>query len=381
MSSPQQLVLCHYRYDPLDRLSDHTLAASAPLQRFYCKTRLVTEIDGAISRSIVQHGDQLLAQSETTGTARQATLLATDQQRSVLHAVASSGQQPLAYTPYGHRPAAASYGLLNLLGFNGERPDPVTGHYLLGNGYRAFNPVLMRFNSPDSLSPFGKGGLNTYAYCLGDPINLHDPNGNFSLKVIFSRTRGNARPAAVVATTNTSLPSPPSATFSAPATRDLAVYAPKRSAPGYGRPRANVNTHPNSQATGRRRSLPTASTNAINESQFEPVGYHGSLTKNASSLQNGVIQQGRGGKYGDGFYTSVNRDAALSATPDNADATAFGVWVKNYSGMTPGRDYTTGNWGELTAVAFNMHTYPLIRVDVIRGKFKPVMPRANEAPF
>lgn len=29
----------------------------------------------------------------------------------------------------------------------------------------------------------------------------------------------------------------------------------------------------------------------------------------------------------------------------------------------------------------NVHTYPSIRVDVIRGKFKPVMPRANEAPF
>jgi RHS repeat-associated protein len=184
MSSPQQLVLCHYRYDPLDRISGHTLAASAPFQRFYCKTRLATEIDGAISRSIVQHGDQLLAQSENSGTARQATLLATDQQRSVLHAVASSGQHPLAYAPYGHRPA--SNGLLSLLGFNGERPDPVTGHYLLGNGYRAFNPVLMRFNSPDNLSPFGEGGLISYTYCLGDPINQNDQTGHFSQSITKS---------------------------------------------------------------------------------------------------------------------------------------------------------------------------------------------------
>jgi RHS repeat-associated protein len=69
--------------------------------------------------------------------------------------------------------------LLSLLGFNGERPDPVTGHYLLGNGYRAFNPVLMRFNSPDSLSPFGEGGLNAYAYCTGDPVNKTDQTGHF----------------------------------------------------------------------------------------------------------------------------------------------------------------------------------------------------------
>ncbi|EGH65727.1 hypothetical protein PSYAC_12586, partial [Pseudomonas syringae pv. actinidiae str. M302091] len=59
-----------------------------------------------------------------------------------------------------------------------ERVDPVTGHYLLGNGYRAFNPMLMRFNSPDSLSPFGEGGLNAYAYCAGDPVNRVDPSGH-----------------------------------------------------------------------------------------------------------------------------------------------------------------------------------------------------------
>jgi RHS repeat-associated protein len=70
--------------------------------------------------------------------------------------------------------------LTSLLGFNGERPDSFTGHYLLGNGCRAFNPVLMRFNSPDNLSPFDKGGLNAYSYCSGDPVNRIDPTGNFS---------------------------------------------------------------------------------------------------------------------------------------------------------------------------------------------------------
>lgn len=64
--------------------------------------------------------------------------------------------------------------------FNGEYPEPVTGHYLLGNGYRADNPVLMRFNQPDSLSPFGRGGLNAYAYCQGDPVNRRDPSGHIS---------------------------------------------------------------------------------------------------------------------------------------------------------------------------------------------------------
>lgn len=63
-------------------------------------------------------------------------------------------------------------------GFNSELADPLTGHYLLGHGYRVYNPVLMRFNSPDSLSPFAEGGINTYAYCAGDPVNHSDRSGH-----------------------------------------------------------------------------------------------------------------------------------------------------------------------------------------------------------
>ncbi|SDB17117.1 RHS repeat-associated core domain-containing protein [Pseudomonas sp. NFACC13-1] len=171
--------LCVYSYDPLDRLTGQSVSTHAPVQRFYCKSRLATEIEGAINRSIVQHDEHLLALTETLGNIRQATLVATDQHRSVLQALAANKSQSFAYSPYGHRPAGG--GLLSLLGFNGERADSVTGHYLLGNGYRAFNPVLMRFNSPDRLSPFGVGGVNAYAYCTGDPINRIDRNGRAGL--------------------------------------------------------------------------------------------------------------------------------------------------------------------------------------------------------
>jgi hypothetical protein len=37
----------------------------------------------------------------------------------------------------------------------------------------------MRFNSPDSWSPFGQGGINAYAYCEGEPTNRVDPNGRW----------------------------------------------------------------------------------------------------------------------------------------------------------------------------------------------------------
>jgi RHS repeat-associated protein len=99
---------------------------------------------------------------------RKTILLATDQQQSVLNASHATQNHPLAYSPYGHRPPGN--GLLSLLGFNGELPDSVTGHYHLGKGYRQFNPVLMRFNCPDSWSPFGSGGINAYAYCNGEPV-------------------------------------------------------------------------------------------------------------------------------------------------------------------------------------------------------------------
>ncbi|MDQ0125889.1 RHS repeat-associated protein [Pseudomonas lini] len=175
-TSSRESLLSGYRYDPLNRLVDCTPFKQAAIQRHYCKTRLATEIQGAVQRSIVQHDDQLLAQQQGERGKTITTLLTTDQQRSVLTALDTNQPAPLIYTPYGHRPREKNF--LSLLGFNGERPDPVTGHYHLGNGYRQFNPVLMRFNSPDSWSPFGAGGLNAYAYCRGNSINTRDPSGH-----------------------------------------------------------------------------------------------------------------------------------------------------------------------------------------------------------
>lgn len=180
MTIAQTSGFCSYRYDALDRVVETLLADQVPTKRFYNNSRVTTVVQGQTKHSVFQHGEQILAQLHVQSLTSETTLLATDYQRSVLHTAVSGEPQPMAYSPYGHR---AENGRSSLLGFNGEQVDRFTGHYLLGNGYRAFNPVLMRFNSPDSLSPFGKGGLNAYTYALGNPVDRVDPTGHFSLKV------------------------------------------------------------------------------------------------------------------------------------------------------------------------------------------------------
>ena len=109
--------------------------------------------------------------------ASRSLLLATDLQQSILAELEQSGANRRAYSAYGmpssQRPPASR------LGFNGQLRERSTGWYHLGNGHRVYNPVLMRFHSADQLSPFDKGGLNPYAYCVGDPINHNDPTGRF----------------------------------------------------------------------------------------------------------------------------------------------------------------------------------------------------------
>ena len=172
----KKTVLCSYHYDPMNRLTGTTPALQSGSLRFYCQSRIATEIQGSTQHSIMQHGDQLLAQQTHQADQHISTLLATDLQRSVLQTTNGAEQQTIAYTPFGHH--ANENTNTHLLGFNGERADPVNGHYLLGNGYRAFNPVLMRFNSPDSWSPFGEAGINAYAYCMNNPLLTKDPSGH-----------------------------------------------------------------------------------------------------------------------------------------------------------------------------------------------------------
>lgn len=173
-----------YRYDPLDRLMSCLSDTQASGQRFYCANKLVTDIQGPASYSLFQYDKNSLAQFRQQGPQRENILLANDPQGSVTQAITETQFNTLTYTIYGYQ--SDHSGFVSLLGFNGERCESLTGHYLLGNGTRAFNPVLMRFNSPDPMSPFAGGGINAYAYCKNDPINWRDPSGNIPIKTIVS---------------------------------------------------------------------------------------------------------------------------------------------------------------------------------------------------
>jgi RHS repeat-associated protein len=99
------------------------------------------------------------------------TLLSTTESGTVIGRIGSAQSQ--AYTPYGWCLPRLS----TSLAYNGEYLDEWPEGYHLGNGTRFYSPQRMRFSSPDPLSPFGKGGFNTYAYCKGDPCNYIDPDG------------------------------------------------------------------------------------------------------------------------------------------------------------------------------------------------------------
>ncbi|MGG1944338.1 RHS repeat-associated core domain-containing protein [Trinickia sp. NRRL B-1857] len=168
-----------YRYDAHNRRYSQVTSGSTTyfyylhgalvnLEQDASTTRMLCSPVGCPSQYIEQHSDGGV------------WLLVSDSQGSVLTASNGASSEDHAYSAYGedHPKACAIQG-----GYTGQYRDPVLPGYMLGNGYRAYLPGLMRFAQPDAAaySPFGKGGFNPYAYCGGDPINRFDPSGHFFL--------------------------------------------------------------------------------------------------------------------------------------------------------------------------------------------------------
>eukprot|EP01132_Coremiostelium_polycephalum_P000121 gene121-166_t len=151
-------------------------------QLWYHADQLIAESTGGQS-TVYNHGlnNQVVGGITTANGTTKPWTVATDAKGStVLYADSSTtkGKQ-YTYTPYGQRSEVTSQSGNGIaVSFNGERLDEQAGLYHLGNGYRTYDPVMMRFYSPDSLSPFDKAGINVFGYCNGDPINLTDPSGH-----------------------------------------------------------------------------------------------------------------------------------------------------------------------------------------------------------
>lgn len=118
--------------------------------------------------------EQPLAE-QSDGNNAGAILLAVDSAGSVLCFKNAKREGRCGYSAYGFGPL---YRTPFVLGFSGEFLERRTNRYGLGMGYREYDTRLMRFVSPDRISPFGAGGLNAYSYCAGDPVNYHDTSGH-----------------------------------------------------------------------------------------------------------------------------------------------------------------------------------------------------------
>ncbi len=147
---------------------------------FYQSNKLTTVIGNDQKRSILRIGTLPLAESAGKE-ARSSQLLATDEMDSVLVVSTPDGKQNNHnYTPFGYNDKLPSGS--TALGFNGEFILENMHLYLLGQGHRGFSTEMRRFIGPDNAeSPFARGGVNAFAYCVNDPVNRKDETGMWSL--------------------------------------------------------------------------------------------------------------------------------------------------------------------------------------------------------
>jgi len=168
-----------YRYDGHQHLVASREGGAQEMLRFYQGFDLDYTVQGSTRTLYFAHEGVPLGQQQLDDHER-TLLLLTDASPSVIGESLRAGLREAAYSAYGEWQDERR--LQSLMAFNGEPCEAATGWYLLGRGYRAYNPVLMRFHSPDVLSPFHDGGLNPYMYCLGNPVRFHDPSGHRSTR-------------------------------------------------------------------------------------------------------------------------------------------------------------------------------------------------------
>ncbi|MFA7941881.1 RHS repeat domain-containing protein [Pseudomonas brenneri] len=170
-----------YQYDAESRQVSASRGNETPVMLAYSGDRLDVLVEGGKKIRYFDGGDQVMARS---GGVDGPQLHVNDASGSV-RGVSAPGQAHVRrhYTPYGDTQIPLDDGKvrtmadLQLPAFNGQRLDVAANLYFLGNGMRAYDPYSMTLLQVDPLSPFDEGGINGYAYCACNPINLVDPSG------------------------------------------------------------------------------------------------------------------------------------------------------------------------------------------------------------
>lgn len=311
MVTDHKAPLCRYVYDATDRLAMRALdGALSNTNVFYVGQFLTTEIHSVFNFSFFRYSESLLAQCKRTIDASEVSLLSVDRQNSIVKISSPQKSENLTYTAYGYHPQ--KHNPMTLLGFIGEHKDAVTGCYLLGNGHRMYNTSLMRFSSPDSLSPFGKGDLNSYAYCKGDSINFQDNNGRMIINSLASVMMPFIKP------------------IKTSSAASLAVDA----------------LHDASKVSSKALPVPPPG--------YYLAGYHGSKSKHIantvkSGLDSDYIGHSVGTSYGPGYYITPNIRAARAYSKPSQRFNGIGfkrpnsvaaVFVKDLPSKVDGVDFS-----------------------------------------
>ena len=146
----------------------------------------ITDDDGTITRRTYTIGDDVIAQSDTPGTAAATEYLLYDGHGSTRQLVDSSATVTdcYSYDAYGvmlgGNPTSTTPAATNLL-YTGEQFDTNAQQYYLRARY--YNPSNGRFNRMDDYSGNMQDpqSLHKYLYAHANPCNCIDPSGRFTL--------------------------------------------------------------------------------------------------------------------------------------------------------------------------------------------------------
>ena len=189
----QSDVISSIKYDPMgNRVYKEVPGDPCSVKRRYIvdiASRLPTILcvidadDGSLERSYIYSGAQPIAFYEGSNDDPNYFYLH-DRLGSVRQVLDSAGnvKNTYTYTPFGQDPNSQFAETVdNPFRFTGQWYDSEIGQYHLRA--RMYEPYLMRFTSIDPFfgRPFNPLTLHRYIYCLSDPLNRVDPDGENSM--------------------------------------------------------------------------------------------------------------------------------------------------------------------------------------------------------